>query len=399
MPAEHDGSSAFDLELRFSEAPGGLSHRTLRGGAFFDIANGTVTEAKRLVKKDNSGWRITVEPASDADVTIGLPSAPPAADCAEAAVVCTADGARLSAGAAATVPGPASLSVADAAVREGPDAALDFTVTLSRARHEATTVDYATSDGTATAGADYTAASGTLTFEAGETGKTVSVAVLDDSHDEGSETLTFTLSNPAPSATAKLGDATATGTITNSDPMPQAWLARFGRTVAGHVLDGVAERMKTPRSAGVSATLGGQALADMSFSGDGEAKPAADAETRAAEVRARTVADWLNGESRDDGDAAPGIGSRTVTGRELALGSSFSVTGETAGGATAAFWGRGAVSDFDGREGELILDGEVSTGLLGADFASGRWLLGLIASHSRGEGSYRARARARCRRR
>ena len=213
--------------------------------------------------------------------------------------------------------------------------------------------------------------------------------MLDDSHDEGSETLTFTLSNPAPAATAKLGDATATGTIENSDHMPQAWLARFGRTVAGHVLDGVAERMKAPRSAGVSATLGGQALPGMSFSGDGEAKPPADAETRAAEVRARTVADWLNGESRDDGDAAPGIGLRTVTGRELALGSSFSVTGETAGGATAAFWGRGAVSDFDGREGELILDGEVSTGLLGADFASGRWLLGLIASHSRGEGSYR----------
>ena len=231
--------------------------------------------------------------------------------------------------------------------------------------------------------------SGTLSFNAGETGKTVSVTVLDDAHDEGSETLTFTLSNPVPAATAKLGDATATGTIDNSDPMPQAWLARFGRTVAGHVLDGVAERMKAPRSAGVSATLGGQALPGMSFSGAGEARPPADAETREAEVRARTLADWLNGESRDDADAARGIGSRTVTGRELALGSSFSLTGETAGGGTAALWGRGAVSGFDGREGELILDGEVSTGLLGADFANGRWLLGLIASHSRGEGSYR----------
>ena len=231
-PEEHDGSSAFDLELHFSAAPRGLSYRTLTGGSFFNVTNGTVTKAKRLVKKDNSGWRITVEPASDADVAIGLPPAPPAADCAEAAVVCTADGARLSAGAATTVPGPASLSVADAAVREGPNATLDFTVTLSRARHEATTVDYATSDGTATAGADYTADSGTLTFEAGETGKTVSVAVLDDDHDEGSETMTFTLSNPVPAATAKLGDATATGTIANTDPIPQAWIARFGRTVA-----------------------------------------------------------------------------------------------------------------------------------------------------------------------
>ena len=185
VPAEHDGSSAFDLELHFSEAPKGLSYRTLSGNSFFNVTNGTVTKAKRLKKKDNSGWRITVEPASDADVTIGLLPALPTADCAEAAVVCTADGTRLSVGPATFVPGPASLSVADASVQEGPNAALDFVVTLSRARHEATTVDYATSDGTATAGSDYTADSGTLSFAIGETEKTVSVAVLDDAHDEG----------------------------------------------------------------------------------------------------------------------------------------------------------------------------------------------------------------------
>ena len=218
VPAEHDGSSAFTFELHFSEAPKGLSYRTLRGNAFFDVSNGTVTKAKRLVKKDNSGWLVTVEPASDADVMIGFLPALPADDCTEAAVVCTADGTRLSVGAATFVPGPASLSVADAAVQEGPNATLDFVVTLSRARHEATTVDYATSDGTATAGADYTADSGTLSFASGETGKTVSVDVLDDSHDEGSETLTFTLSNPVPAATAKLGDATATGTIDEQRP-------------------------------------------------------------------------------------------------------------------------------------------------------------------------------------
>ena len=153
VPAEHDGSSAFTFELHFSEAPKGLSYRTLRGDAFFDVSNGTVTKAKRLVKKDNSGWLVTVEPASDADVIIGFLPALPADDCTEAAVVCTADGTRLSVGAATFVPGPASLSVADAAVQEGPGAELEFVVTLSRARHEATTVDYATSDGTATAGA------------------------------------------------------------------------------------------------------------------------------------------------------------------------------------------------------------------------------------------------------
>ena len=87
------------------------------------------------------------------------------------------------------------LRVADAAVREGPQAQLQFDVSLDRAAAVTVTVDYATSDDTATAGADYTATSGTLSFAAGETAKTVLVPVLDDAHDEGTETLTLTLSN------------------------------------------------------------------------------------------------------------------------------------------------------------------------------------------------------------
>ena len=114
-------------------------------------------------------------------------------------------------------------------------------MTLSRAPSSTVTVDYATADGTATAGSDYTAVNGTLTFAAGETEKTVSVAVLDDAHDEGSETLTLTLSN---ASGAYIEDGTATGTITNSDHMPKAWLARFGRTVAEQVLDAVGARVE-----------------------------------------------------------------------------------------------------------------------------------------------------------
>lgn len=51
-----------------------------------------------------------------------------------------------------------------------------------------------------------------------------------------------TLSNPRLS-TVRLADATATGTITNDDPMPGAWLARFGRTVGSQVLEAVALRL------------------------------------------------------------------------------------------------------------------------------------------------------------
>ena len=169
---------------------------------------------------------------------------------------------------------------------EAPGAALAFAVTLDRARHAAVTVDYATSDGTAVAGADYTAASGKLTFAAGETSKTVEVTVLDDGHDEGSETLTLTLtltlSNQAPD-TVRLADATAMGTITNSDAIPKAWIARFGRTVAEQVLDTVEGRMRAAPAPGIEVALAGERIG-------GQPEPSSEEERDARrEARCATV--------------------------------------------------------------------------------------------------------------
>jgi hypothetical protein len=80
------------------------------------------------------------------------------------------------------------------------------------------TVGYATSDGTATA-ADYTAASGTLTFGPGETSKTFAVPVTDDTADEPAETVSLSLS--APTGGSALGTAsTGTLTIIDDDPAP-----------------------------------------------------------------------------------------------------------------------------------------------------------------------------------
>ena len=107
------------------------------------------------------------------------------------------------------------LNVSPASVTEG-DAA-DFTVTLSVAKDDQVTVQYATSSGTATCGTDFTATSGTLTFEANAPSKTVSVPTTDDASDEEIETFTLTLSSPT---NASLGDATATGTINDNDGMP-----------------------------------------------------------------------------------------------------------------------------------------------------------------------------------
>ena len=103
------------------------------------------------------------------------------------------------------------LSIADAApVAEGGEAT--FTVSLSPASSESVTVAYATQDGTAVAGSDYTAASGTLEFEPGVTSHTIRVAVLNDTTVEPTETFTVELSDPV---RATLADGTGVGTITD----------------------------------------------------------------------------------------------------------------------------------------------------------------------------------------
>ena len=147
------------------------------------------------------------------------------------------------------------LSVADAKAKEGAGAAVEFAVSLSQAAIQTVTVDYATADGTARAGEDYTAASGTLTIAAGESSKTISVAVLDDAHDEGEETFTLRLSN---AEGARLEDGEATGTIENTDLMPAALLARIGRATAEQVVEHIEERMAAPRQRGFRARFAGQ---------------------------------------------------------------------------------------------------------------------------------------------
>jgi len=109
-----------------------------------------------------------------------------------------------------------TLAVADASVTEADSFArtMTFTVSLSAAAASPVTVQYATADGTATAGSDYTAASGTLTIPAGETSGTISVSVTGDIAIESDETFTLTLSNES---NATLADATATGTITENE--------------------------------------------------------------------------------------------------------------------------------------------------------------------------------------
>ena len=196
---------------------------------------------------------------------------------------------------AAPAPAGPGLSVADAQVNEAAGAPLRFRVTLDVPAESTVSVRYRTSDGTAQAGADYLAAHGAVRFARGETAKTVEVAVLPDDHDEGSETMTLTLSGPYG---ATVADSTATGTISNTGAIPKAWIARFGRTVAEQAIEAVEARFEAPRVPGLSGTIGGQSISG--FAGPG---PEAG-EVRSAGTDARqgleALSDWFGGESGDE---------------------------------------------------------------------------------------------------
>jgi hypothetical protein len=116
-----------------------------------------------------------------------------------------------------------TLGVSDASVAEG--GLLNFTVSLSAASANAVTVAYSTANGSATAGSDYTARSGTLTFAANETSRVVAVQTTGDTTYEPDESLILRLASPTG---ATLGDAEGTGTIVNNDPAPA------GKTITGN---------------------------------------------------------------------------------------------------------------------------------------------------------------------
>ena len=260
-PDEHGGGT-FMFEVEFSdELAEGYSYRTLRDQTL-TATGGRVTKARRLQPGGQREWEITVEPdATTSDVALRLEGAA----CGAAAAVCTADGRALSNSLGKTVAGPAGVSVADAEVEEGDDAEVSFTVTLSKAATRTASVDYATQNGTATSGDDYTATSGTLTFAAGETSKTVAVEVLDDDHDEGSESFKLVLSNPS---NAVISDAEGTGTIRNRDPLPRALLARFGRAAAVHVVEQIQQRIDAPRNPATSVRLAGHEVGGLTDAGN-----------------------------------------------------------------------------------------------------------------------------------
>ena len=289
-----------------------------------------------------------------------------------------------------------TLSVDDATARES-DRFIRFTVRLSKAAGKPVWVSYRTRESTpasARKGEDWYDLGSGVGFGPEDTERKVEVYVFDDGHDEGPET--FELVVESRTAGVAVGDGVAVGTIENDDPMPAAWLSRFGRTVAEQALDGVAARMAAPRAPGLAATLAGHAVgrggadeAQMTPTERRAARAEREAERAMAEIARAIVAD--TDPADPFGDSVAGLEAQESVDRDGALaGTAFTLTTATDGaGGSLAFWGRAAVSGFDGREGSFALDGRAVTLMLGADRAQGRWLAGLALLSSSGEGAYR----------
>ena len=216
VPEEHSGDdrATHSVKLLFSEEVKVSNNRMRK--RILKVENGTLEEAGRIDRRKDY-WRFSIRPDSHLPVTLSLKGA---GQCGARDVICTFDDRPLSAPVTATIEGPPGLSVADARASEGPGATLEFAVTLDRAPRRTATVNYETHAVTATEGEDYARAVDKLTFEAGETLKTVSVSVLEDEDDtEGEETLTLRLSG---ALLAWLKDREATGTIGEADAVQNA---------------------------------------------------------------------------------------------------------------------------------------------------------------------------------
>ncbi|WP_246224182.1 Calx-beta domain-containing protein [Mycolicibacterium anyangense] len=132
---------------------------------------------------------------------------------------------------------PPTVSIADATQPEGNSgtSTMAFTVTLSKPSTTPVTLNYATSNGTATAGQDYVATSGTITFAPGVVSQVITVGVLGDTAAEPSETVTVTLSN---ASGATISRASATGTITDDDTAaPPSSTAKWGTSFFAPYVD------------------------------------------------------------------------------------------------------------------------------------------------------------------
>ena len=312
---------------------------------------GTTTVSATLSHPSSAATTITITPVADAytvgsDATITI-AAGDTANASDTAAITAVDNATDEANRSVTVTGSASnaqgagsvtgagltlidddgqpsLTINAPSVAEGDSgsASLTWTVTLSPPGTEAVTVDYAEGmGGTAASGTDYTAlASGTLTFAAGDTSKTITVSVTGDTTDEPDETVVVTLGN---ASGATIGTGTGTGTITDDDAAPTVTLSLADDSISENGgATTVSATLSHPSSAATTITI--TAVADAYTVGsDATITIAAGDTANASDTAAITAVDNDTGEADRSvtvtGSAGNAQGIGQVTGASLTL--------------------------------------------------------------------------------
>ena len=181
------------------------------------------------------------------------------------------------------------------------------------------------------------------------------------------ETMTLTLSN---ASNARITDGTATGTIENSDPLQQAWIARFGRTVASEVVNGITDRLATPERVAPTVRIAG----DHASSASGSTWT----ENAASMTRPRSRQTLVEERTHDDRPGAAHAERIPAAGRERRP--------RRYGSWTA--WGRFSSASFEGETDGVELSGDVTTGLLGADVGTDDWIASVALSAAKGDGPF-----------
>ena len=245
--ADNDAAPTVTIADAGSVAEGGtlafpvrLSHPSAGDVTVSYTLDGTATAGDDYT--DGGSGMVTFA-AGDTEQTISLATVGDSVDEEDETVEVTlTDGATYDLGTPSTATGTIAnnalpeLSVSDESAVEGDtgdSVTIQFTVTLDPTAVSPVTVEWATADGTAQAGTDYTAGSGSLRFDVGDTTRTVSVPVTGDNMDEPNETFTVTLSN---AVGATLGRAVGTGTIVDDEDAPRASITDAGAMTEGETL-------------------------------------------------------------------------------------------------------------------------------------------------------------------
>jgi len=194
-----------------------------------------------------------------------------------------------------------------------------FTVTLSAAASSPVSVVYATANGTATAGSDYTAKSGTLSFAVGETAKTIDVLVTGDTQVEADETFLVRLTS---AAGATITTSQATGTIANDDQPPPVPTVSIGNAIVSERNTGTVNMVfiVTLSQAAAGAVTVRYATADGTASAGSDYNAASGTLTFAAGQTSQTVTVAVRGDVLVEGTESFRVLLSSASGASIAAG-------------------------------------------------------------------------------